>query len=69
MSAGADDPALAAGRVSVISTIGYCAFLVGPPLIGLLGDRITVLNAGQCDRPPRPRGGDRTSSSATLLFQ
>ena len=45
MSAGADDPALAAGRVSVISTIGYCAFLVGPPLIGLLGDYSSVLRA------------------------
>ncbi len=45
MSAGADDPALAAGRVSVISTIGYCAFLVGPPLIGLLGDHSSVLRA------------------------
>ena len=45
MSAGADDPALAASRVSVVSSIGYCAFLTGPPLIGFLGDRITVLNA------------------------
>jgi MFS family permease len=45
MSAGADDAALAAGRVSVISTIGYCAFLVGPPLIGLLGEHSSVLRA------------------------
>ena len=45
MSAGADEPALAASRVSVISSIGYCAFLTGPPLIGFLGDQITVLNA------------------------
>ncbi len=45
MSAGADEPALAASRVSVVSSIGYCAFLTGPPLIGFLGDRITVLNA------------------------
>ena len=45
MSAGADDPTRAAGRVSVIASVGYCAFLAGPPLIGLLGDRITVLNA------------------------
>lgn len=45
MSAGADDPKLAPGRVSVIASIGYCAFLAGPPLIGFLGDQITVLRA------------------------
>jgi fucose permease len=45
MSAGADEPTLAASRVSVISSIGYCAFLAGPPLIGFLGDQITVLRA------------------------
>ena len=45
MSAGADDPAFAAPRVSVISSIGYCAFLAGPPLIGFLGNRYTVLSA------------------------
>lgn len=45
MSAGADEPARAAGRVSVIASIGYCAFLAGPPLIGLLGDHVGVLRA------------------------
>jgi MFS family permease len=45
MSAGADDPELAAGRVSVISSIGYCAFLGGPPLIGFLGDHVGVVRA------------------------
>lgn len=45
MSAGADDPARAADRVSVVATIGYCAFLAGPPFIGFLGDRVTVLRA------------------------
>ncbi len=45
MSAGADDPALAAPRVSVIASVGYCAFLAGPPLIGFLGQRYTVLHA------------------------
>jgi fucose permease len=45
MSAGADEPAMAAPRVSVIASIGYCAFLVGPPLIGFLGDQFTVLRA------------------------
>ncbi len=42
MSAAADDPARAAARVSVVSTIGYVAFLAGPPLLGFLGDQVTV---------------------------
>lgn len=45
MSAGGDDPRRAAGRVSVIASIGYCAFLGGPPTIGFLGDHFTVLRA------------------------
>jgi len=45
MSAAADEPAAAAARVSVVASIGYCAFLGGPPLIGLLGEHITVLRA------------------------
>ena len=45
MSAAADDPARAAARVSVVASIGYCAFLAGPPLIGLLGHQVTVLRA------------------------
>jgi MFS family permease len=45
MSAAADDPAAAAGRVSVAASIGYCAFLGGPPLIGYLGQDVTVLRA------------------------
>ena len=43
MSAGADEPRLAAPRVSVIASIGYCAFLAGPPVVGFLGDHLTVL--------------------------
>jgi hypothetical protein len=31
--------------VSVISSIGYCAFLGGPPLIGFLAEQDTVLHA------------------------
>ncbi|MFC4554442.1 MFS transporter [Georgenia faecalis] len=38
MSAASDDPLRAAARVSVVSSIGYTAFLVGPPLLGLLAD-------------------------------
>ena len=45
MSAAADEPAAAAGRVSVVASVGYCAFLGGPPLIGFLGDHITVRHA------------------------
>jgi fucose permease len=45
MSAAADDPRAAAGRVSVVASIGYCAFLGGPPLIGYLGQNVTVLRA------------------------
>jgi MFS family permease len=45
MSAGADEPAFAAPRVGVISTIGYCAFLAGPPLIGFLGQQTSVPHA------------------------
>ena len=45
MSAGADEPAMAAARVSVIASIGYCAFLAGPPLIGFIGEQFTVLKA------------------------
>lgn len=45
MSAGADEPAMAAARVSVIASLGYCAFLAGPPLIGFLGHELSVLRA------------------------
>ncbi|GAA3805852.1 MFS transporter [Cellulomonas soli] len=45
MSAAADDPLRAAARVSVVSTIGYSAFLAGPPLLGLLADKIGYRNA------------------------
>jgi len=45
MSAAADDPAKAAARVSVVSTIGYTAFLAGPPLLGFLGAHFGVLQA------------------------
>jgi MFS family permease len=44
MSAAADDPKTAAARVSAVATIGYFAFLVGPPAIGLLGQSIGVIH-------------------------
>ncbi len=45
MSAAGDDPGHAAGRVSVVASIGYVAFLAGPPLIGFLGDEVGTLRA------------------------
>ncbi|MFT4123062.1 MAG: MFS transporter [Microbacteriaceae bacterium] len=45
MSAAADDPRRAAARVSAVATIGYVAFLIGPPLIGFLGERLGLLLA------------------------
>ena len=45
VSAAADDPLRAAKRLSVVTTIGYGAFLAGPALIGLLGDWFGVLRA------------------------
>lgn len=43
MSAAADDPLRAARRVSAVSTIGYAAFLAGPPLLGLAADHVGTL--------------------------
>ena len=45
MSAAATDPVHAAARVSVVSTIGYAAFLAGPPLLGFVGDQVGTLRA------------------------
>lgn len=45
MSAAADDPVRAAARVGVVSAIAYTAFLGGPPLIGLLAERVGILRA------------------------
>jgi MFS family permease len=45
MSAAADDESRAAVRVSVVSSIGYTAFLAGPPLIGLLAEHLGILRA------------------------
>ncbi|WP_300266319.1 MFS transporter [Microbacterium sp.] len=44
MSAAADDPAKAAARVSAAATIGYIAFLGGPPILGLISEHIGLLN-------------------------
>ena len=45
MSAAADDPGHAAGRLSVVTSLGYTAFLAGPPLVGLLGNHVGTLDS------------------------
>lgn len=43
MSAAADDPAKAAASVSAAATIGYVAFLCGPPVLGWVSHQIGIL--------------------------
>jgi fucose permease len=45
MSAAADDPSMGPVRVSVVATIAYGAFLVGPPMLGALGQTVGILNS------------------------
>lgn len=45
MSASADDPKRAGARMSVVATIGYFAFIAGPPALGFLGDHVGVLRS------------------------
>ena len=45
MTAAADEESHAATRVAVVSSIGYCAFLGGPPLVGALGEQVGVLDS------------------------
>ncbi|MFJ6199509.1 MFS transporter [Micromonospora sp. NPDC092111] len=45
ISAAADDPGRAAIRVGVISSIGYTAFLAGPPLLGFLANHVGILRS------------------------
>ncbi|MFC8194296.1 MFS transporter [Streptomyces sp. NPDC057298] len=40
LSAAGDDPADSARRVSAVATMGYTAFLVGPPILGLVGEHV-----------------------------
>ena len=44
MSAAADDPTKAAASVSAAATIGYVAFLCGPPVLGWISHQIGILN-------------------------
>src|SRR5437660_2970 len=45
MSAAADNPARASARICVVSSIGYTAFVAGPPLIGLMAQNAGILRA------------------------
>ncbi|MFW7186064.1 MFS transporter [Lysinibacillus sp. BNK-21] len=45
LSAAGDDPNGAVARVGIVSVAGYTAFLVGPPILGMIGDKIGLLNA------------------------
>jgi MFS family permease len=45
MSAAGDDPTRAPRRVGAVSTIGYGAFLGGPPLLGFVGNQVGTLDS------------------------
>ena len=45
MSAAADNPEGSAARVSAVATVAYSAFLIGPPLIGGIGEFTGLLTA------------------------
>ena len=45
MSAASDDPARAPMRISVVATIGYGAFLAGPPFLGFLAAQVGYRHA------------------------
>ena len=77
MSAAADDPAKAAARVSAAATIGYIAFLGGPPVLGIISEHIGLLNtlfilvalvvmSGLFSGAARPLRDDEKSSVATV---
>lgn len=80
MSAAADDPARAAARVSAAATIGYIAFLGGPPLLGLISEHIGLLNtlfilvglavlSGLFSGAARPLAGTRTDADADAVAE
>ncbi|WP_332553120.1 MFS transporter [Actinosynnema pretiosum] len=45
LSAAGDDPVDSARRVSAVATAGYTAFLVGPPLLGFVGEHVGLRSA------------------------
>ena len=80
MSAAADDPAKAAARVSAAATIGYVAFLGGPPVLGFISEHIGLLNtlyilvglvvlSGLFSGAARPLRKDEMSSEPVVATQ
>jgi fucose permease len=83
ISAAGDSPDRAAERVSAVATSGYLAFLVGPPLLGFLGEHlglrpamlavIAILLVAVCaarfsaTRPPVTTDADADSDSDAAL--
>ncbi len=63
ISAASDTGPDAPKRVSVVAITGYLAFLVGPPLLGFLGEHFGLRSAdggagsGDGGGAGRPRGG------------
>jgi MFS family permease len=45
MSAAADDPRTASARVSAAATVGYAAFLFGPPVLAFAGEHVGLLHS------------------------
>jgi MFS family permease len=45
MSAGGEVPGRAADAIAAVATIGYGGFLLGPPLIGVLGQHVGLGSA------------------------
>lgn len=78
ISAAGANPDRSAERVSAVATSGYVAFLVGPPLLGFLGERaglqqamlvvvlmlIVALAASFALGASRPRGGEEPAQTA-----
>jgi MFS family permease len=75
LSAAGDDPRGAATRVGAVATAGYLAFLVGPPVLGVLGEHLglrhamvvvlaVVLVAGCFTSAVRPRGAGAAGAAS-----
>ncbi|MCJ7843549.1 MFS transporter [Lederbergia sp. NSJ-179] len=45
LSAAGDDPRGVAARVGAVTTVGYLAFLVGPPVLGAIAESTTLLKS------------------------
>lgn len=45
LSSDGDDPAHAAKRASAVAAAGYAAFLIGPPVLGSLGQVVGIRDA------------------------